>query len=99
MNIFREFPRKTYLAVAYMLLWVAAALTVYTGCDLFPERHGAISGRGHRRARECRRLDWDRRHAAHFIGIGVHQRFGERAGLEAIGPDLATPASLPPPSR
>jgi len=32
---FPEIPAKTYLAVAYILLWVAAALTVYTGVIYF----------------------------------------------------------------
>jgi cardiolipin synthase len=32
---FPEIPAKTYLAAAYILLWVAAALTVYTGVIYF----------------------------------------------------------------
>jgi cardiolipin synthase len=32
---FPEIPAKTYLAVAYILLWIAAALTVYTGVIYF----------------------------------------------------------------
>ena len=32
---FPDIPAKTYLAVAYILLWVAAALTVYTGVIYF----------------------------------------------------------------
>src|ERR1700744_357611 len=32
---FPEIPARTYLAVAYILLWVAAALTVYTGVIYF----------------------------------------------------------------
>jgi len=30
-----DLPAKTYLAIAYLLLWVAAALTVYTGVIYF----------------------------------------------------------------
>jgi cardiolipin synthase len=32
---FPEIPAKTYMAVAYILLWIAAALTVYTGVIYF----------------------------------------------------------------
>ena len=32
---FPEIPARTYLAVAYILLWIAAALTVYTGVIYF----------------------------------------------------------------
>src|SRR5882672_5025116 len=30
-----ELPAKTYLAIAYVMLWIAAALTVYTGAIYF----------------------------------------------------------------
>ena len=30
-----ELPGKTYMGIAYLLLWLAAALTVYTGVIYF----------------------------------------------------------------
>ena len=59
--------------------------------DLFQERAFLFAARRHARPQTDQRADWlglDGLLAAHQVGIGVHQRFRQRAGLEAIMPDL-----------
>ena len=66
-------PALTYAAMAYILLWVAAALTVYTGYVYFRNGLRRLAA-----GRNARALSRNGRHTADFIGIGVHQRLGDR---------------------
>ncbi len=83
---FPEMPAKTYLAVAYGLLWIAAALTVYTGVIYF---RGGIAPYPPGTDAAAGILSFGTE-ALTAVRISIHQSFGERTGLEAS----LTPISL-----